>query len=146
MCCSCPCVKEQDCPYIKHLKKDVKKNLQELRGLVCNKAERKFYCCRSNNQDPAPSSVDIKPKVVNVISSSCDKDDENCFTYLPSAGLFLATKYQFFEDLLSNIFSEKGQCGYPSKVPPSNIIGGKKTTPGRYSYTALLGYEDNNEV
>jgi len=126
VCCSCPCVKEQHCPYIGYLKKDVKKNLQELRGLVCNKAERKFYCCRSNNQNPAPSSVDIKPKVANVISSSCDKDDENCSTYLPSA--------------------EKGQCGYPSHVPPSNIIGGKKTTPGRYSYTALLGYEDNNEV
>ena len=48
-----------------------------------------------------------------------------------------------------NNLTEKEQCGYPSNVPPSSVIGGKVADPGRYSYTALLGYEDkenNNEV
>ena len=98
------------------------------------------------NQDPNPFSLKPEAKVTNQISSYCDKNDETCsFTYLPSAGTdmcFAANNTSLF-----NILSEKEQCGYPSNVPPSNIIGGKKTAPGRYSYTALLGYKkDKNEV
>ena len=84
VCCSCPCVKEEQCPYIGLLKENVKQNLQELRSLICNRAERKFYCCRSNNPEPEPAFSTL-PQLES--SSSCNKDDETCsYTYLPSAG------------------------------------------------------------
>jgi len=124
VCCSCPCVKEEQCPYIGLLKENVKQNLQELRSLICNRAERKFYCCRSNNPEPEPAFSTL-PQLES--SSSCNKDDETCsYTYLPSA--------------------EKEQCGFPSNVPPSNIIGGRKTFPGKYPYTGLVGFKDNDEI
>ena len=47
---------------------------------------------------------------------------------------------------LISYFSEKEQCGFPSNVPPSNIIGGRKTFPGKYPYTGLVGFKDNDEV
>jgi len=111
-CSSCPCVPESECQHVQNLRKDQGKPevLEILRSLVCNRKERKFYCCKKD-QPVTPAKLDPSDDV----------------SFLPSA--------------------EKRECGLPKKTDLNQIIGGEKTSPGKYPYAALLGYtveSDNN--
>ena len=136
ICCHCPCVKDKECPYVMELRENTRGNLEKLRSLVCDRAERTFYCCGiEQTEDDGDDDIE----------DPGDKDEMDP-GFLPSAGaLFKFNSYV----MVMMYMIEKNECGYQSSELNglSQIIGGEETKIGEYPYAVLLGYHaDDNKV
>lgn len=163
------CKSQSKCPsflqqkeYLFSLQKGSKEygeKLEQIKRSVCNK-EKKGVCCLNEKKigtskceggEPClkeaecPHAQDLRRRLRNgesgakqqLVNLICDRKERTfcCPNNLQPVSSIPADNNK---NKLPTWLPKEGDCGRPSR--PGFVVGGKKTSPGEFPFTALLGY------